>query len=108
MVVEGFGSREVDFAVQVAASSQSVRDEFDASVMSPLVTGSTVRSWSSSGTQTGWTRERAKSAQEAVAGHDLPGLVGAGADVKGRPPIHRGQHLDCGDSAQPASGFGSG
>lgn len=39
MVVDGFGSGEVDFAARLAASSQEVRDDFDTLVMSPLVNG---------------------------------------------------------------------
>ena len=37
--VDGFASDEVDFAARLAASPQSVRDDFDTNVMSPLVNG---------------------------------------------------------------------
>lgn len=37
--VDGFAAGETDFAARLAASSQSVRDDFDNNVMSPLVNG---------------------------------------------------------------------
>lgn len=39
LTVDGFESGEVDFAARLAASSQTVRDDFDHLVMSPLVNG---------------------------------------------------------------------
>lgn len=39
MTVDGFGDGETDFAALLAASAQSVRDDFDNEIMSPLVNG---------------------------------------------------------------------
>lgn len=39
VVVDGFSTGEVDFAARLAAADQSVRDEVDSQIMSPLVNG---------------------------------------------------------------------
>lgn len=39
MDVDGFGDSETDFAALLAASAQAVRDDFDNTIMSPLVNG---------------------------------------------------------------------
>lgn len=39
LTIDGFASGEVDFAARLAASNQTVRDDFDRLVMSPIVNG---------------------------------------------------------------------
>ena len=39
VVVDGFGSGELDFEARLAAADQAVRDEVDDLIMSPLVNG---------------------------------------------------------------------
>ena len=38
-IVDGFGAEEVDFATRLAAADQSVRDQVDNLILSPLVNG---------------------------------------------------------------------
>src|SRR5688500_16972496 len=39
VIVDGFGTGEVDFEARLAAADQSVRDEVDNQIMSPIVNG---------------------------------------------------------------------
>jgi outer membrane protein OmpA-like peptidoglycan-associated protein len=39
VIVDGFGTGEVDFPARLAAADQSLRDEVDSQIMSPLVNG---------------------------------------------------------------------
>lgn len=39
MTLDGFGDGDTDFAARLAAADQSVRDEFDANIMFPMING---------------------------------------------------------------------